>query len=333
MSSKQTPQIVSEIGKEIPVTIITGFLGSGKTTLVNRILTEQHGKRIAVILNEIGEVNLDSEFVMQADEDLKVMNNGCLCCTVRDDLAKICKDLVRRGLSFDAMVIETTGMADPSPVAQTFFLDEDINQSYYLDSVVTVVDAKHIEKNLRELKETQEQIGFADIVVLNKKDLLTSEELEQLRHRILGMNSQAQIFETEHCNLPISSLWEIDAFNLDDRLSVKPDLGKAFHSHSHDDDIESIYIELESPLFLPKFQSFMELAVTELGGQLLRYKGVVNAIDNPHRILFQGVHSMMGVNQDRPWRESERRVTQMVFIGRHLPRAVLKEGLEMCTAR
>jgi G3E family GTPase len=318
--------------REIPVTIITGFLGSGKTTLVNRILTEQHGKRIAVILNEIGEVNLDSEFVVQADEDLKVMNNGCVCCTVRGDLTKICKDFVASGLPFDAMVIETTGLADPSPVAQTFILDEEINQHYYLDGVVTIVDAKHIDTNLQEIKETQEQIGFADIIVLNKIDLLAPEELKKLRQRILSMNSQAQIFEAEHCNIPIASLLEINAFNLDERLSVNPDLGRVFHSHSHDDDIESVYLEIEAPLSALRFERFMDLAVAELGGQLLRYKGVVNVANVPNRFLFQGVHSILGANIDRPWRDNERRLTQMVFIGRHLPRDVLKEGLEMCAA-
>ena len=318
------------VGREIPVTIITGFLGSGKTTLVNRILTEPHGKRIAVILNEIGDVNLDSEFVLQADEDLKVMNNGCLCCTVRDDLAKICKELVSRGLPFDALVIETTGMADPSPVAQTFILDEEINQHYYLDGVVTVVDGKHIDKNLQEIKETQEQIGFADVVVINKTDLITLNELSKIKERIFSMNSQARIFETERCDLPISSLLELDAFNLNERLSIRPELGREFHEHSHDDAIESIYLEIDKPLSLHRLQRFMELAVAELGGQLLRYKGVVNVSGIPNRYLFQGVHAMMGASLDRPWREDERRRTQMVFIGRYLPRETLQEGLELC---
>jgi len=320
----------SMVTKEIPVTIVTGFLGSGKTTLVNRILTERHGQRIAVILNEIGEVNLDSEFVLQADEDLKVMNNGCLCCTVRDDLSRICLELVERGLPFDAMLIETTGLADPSPVAQTFILDERINQHYYLDGVVTIVDAKHIEKNLTEAKETQEQIGFADRIVLNKSDLLTNEEKTFLKARISAMNSQAKIYESIHCDVPICELFGIDAFDLNSRLEITPALGKAFHEHSHDDDVESVYLEVSAPLNLPRFQRFMALAVEELGGQLLRYKGVVNIAGADNRFLFQGVHAMMGGNMDRPWKQDETRKTQMVFIGRYIPKDVLREGLEMC---
>jgi G3E family GTPase len=316
--------------KEIPVTIVTGFLGSGKTTLVNRILTERHGQRIAVILNEIGEVNLDSEFVLHADEDLKVMNNGCLCCTVRDDLSRICLELVERGLPFEAMLIETTGLADPSPVAQTFILDERINQHYYLDGVVTIVDAKHIEKNITEAKETQEQIGFADRIVLNKSDLLTDEEKAQLKVRVSRMNSLAKIYDSVYCDVPIQDLFGINAFDLTSRLEVTPALGKTFHVHSHDDDVESVYLEVSEPLNLPRFQRFMSLAVEELGGQLLRYKGVVNVAGVENRYLFQGVHAMMGASIDRPWKPGETRKTQMVFIGRYIPKEVLREGLEMC---
>jgi G3E family GTPase len=318
--------------REIPVTIVTGFLGSGKTTLVNRILTERHGQRIAVILNEIGEVNLDFEFVLQADEDLKVMNNGCLCCTVRDDLSRICLELVERGLPFDAMLIETTGLADPSPVAQTFILDERINQHYYLDGVVTIVDAKHIEKNLFEAKETQEQIGFADRIVLNKWDLLSNDERMRLKERVTAMNSQAKIYESVQCDVPIHDLFGIEAFDLNSRLEITPALGKAFHEHTHDDDVESVYLEVTTPLSLPRFQHFMSLAVEELGGQLLRYKGVVNVDGEDHRYLFQGVHGMMGANMDRLWKPEELRKTQMVFIGRYIPKEVLREGLEMCYA-
>ena len=322
----------TELGldREIPVTIVTGFLGSGKTTLVNRILTERHGQRIAVILNEIGEVNLDSEFVLQADEDLKVMNNGCLCCTVRDDLSRICLELVNRGLPFDAMLIETTGLADPSPVAQTFFLDERINKHYYLDGVVTIVDSKHIEQNLIQTSETQEQIGFADRIVLNKSDLLSKTEMEVLKERITRMNSQAVLYESVHCDVPIHQLFGIDAFNLDSRLEVNPDLGKAFHDHSHDDKVESVYIEVLPPLNMGRFQRFMSLAVEELGDQLLRYKGVVNIAGCDDRCLFQGVHAMMGGIMDRPWKNNEVRKTQIVFIGRHIPKDVLREGLELC---
>ena len=320
-------------GNEIPVTIVTGFLGSGKTTLLNRMLTESHGKKIAVVLNEIGDVNLDSELVVQTlGEELKVMNNGCLCCTVRGDLTRAAKDLLKSKVQFDHLVIETTGMADPSPVAQTFFMDEDLQQSYFLDAIVTVVDSYHIEKNLKTVRETQDQIGFADVIILNKTDLVKQEKLDDVEKMIRGINGISKLFKTQKCSLPISDVLGIGAFDLQDRVNIDPTILNEYHEHSHDDEIQSIYIEEKRPLDLEKLNAFMALLVNELGEQVLRSKGVLNIKDNPLRVVFQGVHMTIGSSPDREWNAGEERKTQMVFIGRHLPRDVLAEGLSMCVA-
>ncbi len=328
MSAKSTQQ-----GKEIPVTIVTGFLGSGKTTLLNRMLTESHGKKIAVVLNEIGDVNLDSELVVQSlGEELKVMNNGCLCCTVRGDLTRAAKDLLKSSAQFDHLVIETTGMADPSPVAQTFFMDEQLQQHYFLDAIVTVVDSYHIEKNLKTVKETQDQVGFADVIILNKTDLVDSGRLSEVEKMIRGINSVSKVFKTKNCSLPITEVLGIGAFDLQDRVKIDPSILEEFHDHSHDDAIQSIYIEEKRPLDLEKLNAFMALLVNELGEQVLRSKGVINIKDNPLRVVFQGVHMTIGSSPDREWTPGEERKTQMVFIGRHLPKEVLAEGLSLCVA-
>jgi G3E family GTPase len=318
--------------KQIPVTIITGFLGSGKTTLVNRILTENHGKKYAVVLNEIGDVNLDSELVTESlGEDLKVMNNGCLCCTVRDDLSKIAKELLGKNLNLDGLVIETTGMADPTPVAQTFLMDESLSQNYSLDAIVTVVDSLNIEKNLIEIKETQEQIGFADVVLLNKIDLVKPEQIKKIEDSIRKTNLLCKVFKTEKSVVSLDEILNLNAFDIEKRSEINPELLKDFHDHTHDESIKSIYIEQKKPLDLEKLNRFMGLVVGELGEQILRCKGIVNVKDEPKRIVFQGVHMNIGSTPDRLWKENEERKTQMVFIGRHLPKDVLEEGLEFCT--
>ena len=334
LSQSNSPQNSDSDVELIPVTIVTGFLGSGKTTLLNRILSEDHGKKIAVVLNEIGDVNLDSELVVETlGEDLKIMNNGCVCCTVRGDLSKIALDLLKNGVEFDHLVIETTGMADPSPVAQTFFMDEALQDRFFLDAVVTVVDAYHIEKNLGELKETQDQIGFADVVILNKTDLVSAEQLTQVEQKIRSINAVSKIIRTQKCNVPIGDVLGIGAFDLQARVEIEPNITVEYHEHSHDEDIASIYIEEKRPLDLERLNRFMALVVNELGSQVLRSKGVVYVKDEPMRIVFQGVHMTMGSAPDRPWNEGEERKTQMVFIGRHLPRDVLAEGLTLCVAK
>ncbi|MES2616098.1 MAG: GTP-binding protein [Bdellovibrionota bacterium] len=322
------------VKKEVPVTIVTGFLGSGKTTLLNRLLQEQHGKKIAVILNEIGDVNLDSELVVQSlGEELKIMNNGCVCCTVRGDLSKICLDLIKKNVNFDHLVIETTGIADPSPVAQTFFMEEALKKHFYLDAIVTVVDAKHIHQNLKEIKETQDQIGFADIILLNKTDLVTTEQLHTTLDTIHSMNTLAKLYKTNYSNIPIGEILDIKAFDLDARIEVNPAITEVYHEHHHDEAIQSIYLEETKALDMERFSRFIQLIIGELGNQLLRYKGIINAANENSRIVFQGVHTNMGTAQDRPWLEGEERRTKIVFIGRHLPSDVLKEGLALCIAK
>jgi G3E family GTPase len=320
--------------KEIPVTIVTGFLGSGKTTLLNRMLKENHGKKIAVVLNEIGDVNLDSELVVQSiGEELKIMNNGCVCCTVRGDLTKICMDLVKKNLNFDHLVIETTGMADPSPVAQTFFMEESLKAHFSLDAIVTVVDAKHMELNLKEVKETQDQIGFADVILLNKTDLISAQELQLCLGKIKSINNVAKLFQTTQSNIPIQDILDIKAFDLNARLEVNPEITNEYHQHKHDDSIQSLYFEEEKPLDMERFSRFMQMVVGELGNQLLRFKGVIYAAEETNRVIFQGVHTNMGSTLDRPWEANEPRKTKIVFIGRHLPGDVLKEGLALCRAK
>lgn len=320
--------------KHIPVTIVTGFLGSGKTTLLNRILQENHGKKIAVVLNEIGDVNLDSELVVQSlGEELKIMNNGCICCTVRGDLTKICLNLLKNKVDFEHVVIETTGMADPSPVAQTFFMEESLSKHFYLDAVVTVVDAKHIEQNLAELKETQDQIGFADVILLNKIDLVPEVELKKVERKIASINALAKVFRTVQSQVSIAEVFGINAFDLEARLELNPALSQEYHEHNHDDNIQSVYLEETSPLDMEKLEKFMQLVVNELGNQLLRYKGVLNIAEEEQRVVFQGVHMTMGSQPDRPWEKDEERKTKMVFIGRHLPKEVLQEGIALCRAK
>jgi len=320
--------------KEVPVTIVTGFLGSGKTTLLNRMLQEQHGKKIAVVLNEIGDVNLDSELVVQSiGEELKIMNNGCVCCTVRGDLTKICLDLIKNKVNFDHLVIETTGMADPSPVAQTFFMEESLKKHFYLDAIVTVVDAKHMEQNLKEIKETQDQIGFADVILLNKTDLVSPQQLKEALDKIYSINGLAKLYQTSHSNIPIDEILDIKAFDLDARVEVNPFITKEYHEHNHDESIQSLYFEDTKALDMERFSRFMQLVVSELGNQLLRYKGIIHVAGEDSRVVFQGVHTNMGSTQDRPWLPNEERKTKIVFIGRHLPHDVLKEGLALCRAK
>ncbi len=320
--------------QQTPVTIVTGFLGSGKTTLLNRMLQEQHGKKIAVILNEIGDVNLDSELVVQSiGEELKIMNNGCVCCTVRGDLTKICLDLVKKKVDFDHVVIETTGMADPSPVAQTFFMEEALKKYFYLDAIVTVVDCKHLEQNLQEINETQDQIGFADVILLNKTDLVSPAELKKVESKIATFNGVAKVYQTVQANVPIGDILDIRAFDLDARIEVNASIAQEYHEHSHDTSIQSLYLEESQALDFERFSRFIELVIGELGNQLLRYKGIIFAYGEDKRLVLQGVHTNMASNHDRPWGANEERKTKLVFIGRHLPHDVLKEGLALCIAK
>ena len=321
----------------VPVTILTGFLGSGKTTLLNRILKEQHGRRIAVIENEFGEAGIDNDLLLQdRGEQIVEMNNGCLCCTVRGDLVRILgelKDRREKGeLAFERVIIETTGMADPGPVAQTFFLDDQVGEYYLLDSVITLVDAKHAPKQLDEFEEAQEQVGFADRILLSKTDLVTDAEAERLRQRLVRMNPRAPIKRAHFGETPLEDILDIRGFNLNAILEIDPEFLAADHHH-HDDDVQSFVFRADRPLDGGKLEEFLSSMIQVYGNDLLRYKGVLALKDNPHRVVFQGVHMLMGGDLGRPWGADEPRESVMVFIGRNLPKDVFLQGLDQCLVK
>ena len=320
----------------IPVTILTGFLGSGKTTLLNRILSEQHGEKIAVIENEFGEAGIDNEILLQEPgEQIIEMNNGCICCTVRGDLVRILGELAEKKstgkLAFDRVIIETTGLADPAPVAQTFFVDEAIHEKYVLDAVITVVDAKHATQQLDEHHEAQEQVGFADRILLSKTDLVTSDDIAALQNRLRTMNPRATQKNVDFGKTDIADLLDIRGFNLDAILEIEPDFLNDV-SHVHDDDITSFVWRDLRPLDLASVENLLGMTVETFGTDMLRYKGILNIADEPCRLVFQGVHMLMGGSPGKPWAPAETRESVMVFIGRNLPRVLLETGLSQCVA-
>ena len=321
----------------VPVTILTGFLGAGKTTLLNRILRERHGRRIAVIENEFGEAGIDNDLLLQErGEQIVEMNNGCLCCTVRGDLVRILgelKDRREKGeLAFERVIIETTGMADPGPVAQTFFLDDAIGEYYLLDSVITVVDAKHAPKQLDEFEEAQEQVGFADRILLSKTDLVSDEDAETLKRRLGQMNPRAPMKPVHFGQTPIDDILDIRGFNLNAILEIEPEFLEHDHHH-HDDAVQSFVFRAGQPLDGVKLEEFLSSMIQVYGNDLLRYKGVLALKDNPHRVVFQGVHMLMGGDLGRPWGADEPRESVMVFIGRNLPKDVFLQGLDQCLVK
>ena len=318
----------------LPVTILTGFLGSGKTTLLNHILKADHGHRIAVIENEFGEAGIDNELLVQdRDEQIIEMNNGCICCTVRGDLVRILGELAAKraagSLHFDRVVIETTGLADPAPVAQTFFVDEAVVQRFLLDAIVTLVDAKHAPAQLDEHHEAQEQVGFADRILLSKTDLVDDASLQSLRQRLVRMNPRAKISESRHGVADIDDLLDIRGFNLNAILEIEPDFLTDVE-HQHDDDVTSFVFREDRPLDMARLEDFLGSMVQAHGTQMMRYKGVLSALGEDRRIVFQGVHMLMGAELGAPWRAGEVRTSKMVFIGRDLPRQVLEKGLAQC---
>ncbi len=320
----------------VPVTILTGFLGSGKTTLLNRILREDHGKRIAVIENEFGEVGVDSDIIEKSDEQIVEMNNGCICCTVRGDLIRILGTLKEKrdsgSLKFDRVVIETTGMADPGPVAQTFFTDEDIGNYYLLDSILTVVDAKHASQQLDEFHEAQEQVGFADRILLSKTDLTAEEETETLIKRLKRMNPRAPIKKVNFGNAPIEEVLDIRGFNLNAILELDPEFLNDVH-HEHHDEVESFVFKSDKPFDGNKLEQFLSGMIQVYGPDLLRYKGVLWMKGNPKRVVFQGVHMMMGGDIGKPWMKGDKKRSVLVFIGKKLPKDLFLAGLEECLAK
>ncbi len=321
----------------IPVTILTGFLGAGKTTLLNRILTEQHGERIAVIENEFGEAGVDNEILVDdREEQIVEMNNGCVCCTVRGDLVRILGDLGakrRQGkLKFDRVIIETTGLANPGPVAQTFFMDEAVHEQYLLDAVVTVVDAKHAARQLDEHDEARRQVGFADRILLTKTDLVDDEKtVEELMRRLRQMNPRAHPKKVHMGNADVREILDIRGFNLNAVLEVDPEFLTNDY-HEHDDDVTSFVWKDARPLHMEKIETFLSLMVQNYGTDLLRYKGVLNVQGEPRRMIFQGVHMLMGGTPGKPWEPGDKRESVMVFIGRKLPRRLFEEGLAYCVA-
>jgi G3E family GTPase len=343
----ETPQ-----SEKIPVTVLTGYLGAGKTTLLNRILSEPHGKKYAVIVNEFGEIGIDNDLVVGADEEVFEMNNGCICCTVRGDLIRIIEGLMRRKGKFDAIIVETTGLADPAPVAQTFFVDENVGRRARLDAVVTVADAKWLKDRLKDAPEAKNQIAFADVILLNKTDLVSDAELREVEARIRAINPYAKLHRTQKSQIALDQVLGRNAFDLDRILDIEPeflhvddhdhhhdhghDHGHDHHHHGlkhyHDEDMQSMSLNTDKPLNPDKFFPWIQKLVADDGPKILRCKGILNFKDDPERFVFQGVHMILDGDHQRPWKDDEKRNSRLVFIGRELPEEKIRKGFESCVA-
>ena len=313
-----------------PVTVLTGYLGAGKTTLLNRILTEPHGRKFAVIVNEFGEVGIDNDLIVDTDEEVFEMNNGCICCTVRGDLIRIIETLMRRRDRFDGILIETTGLADPAPVAQTFFVDEDVRAKTRLDSIITVVDAKHLLGEIDQAHEAQEQLAFADTIILNKVDLVSEEDIAAVEERIRRLNPTATIIRSQRCDVDIAALLDRRAFDLTRILEVEPDFLDETHEHEHDDHVSSISLTSHEPIDPERFFPWIEQTVKHFGTDILRMKGIISFDRDDDRYVVQGVHMLMEGDHQRAWRDSEARITRLVFIGRNLPKDIIIDGFNKC---
>jgi G3E family GTPase len=372
----------------IPATILTGFLGSGKTTLLKRVLTEAHGQKIAIIENEFGEENIDNDIlVSDTNEQIIQMSNGCICCTIREDLRTTLQTLAaqkRKGeLDFDRVVIETTGLADPGPVAQTFFMDDEIAESFLLDSILTLVDAKHAAQQLNDRQEARRQVGFADQIFISKADLVSKPELEALQHRLAHMNPRAPQKVVHFGEVSLAEVFDLRGFNLNAKLDIDPDFlkedvphvhdehcghdhghdhghdnhanhGHEQHKHDHDhahgehcdhpshkgeghghhhhfdDDVKSFVFRSDKAFDPAKLEDFLGAIVNVYGPRMLRYKGVLNMKGTERKVIFQGVHQLMGSDLGPVWGEKEAKVSKMVFIGIDLPKDILLQGLEQC---
>ncbi len=344
---------------KIPVTVLTGYLGAGKTTLLNRILSQPHGKKFAVIVNEFGEIGIDNDLVVGADEEVFEMNNGCVCCTVRGDLIRVIDGLLRRKGDFDGIIIETTGLADPAPVAQTFFVDEEVQAKTRLDAVVTVADAKWLSDRLKDAPEAKNQVAFADVILLNKTDLVSAEALNEVEARIRGINPYAKLYRTQKSQIDIAKVLNQGAFDLERILEIEPafleedehdhhdhehgpdcgcggDHDHAHHHHGlhavHDNEIQSVSFSTEKPLNPERFFPWVQQLVATEGPNILRSKGILSFKDDPDRFVFQGVHMILDGDHQRPWQADEKRVSRIVFIGRKLDEEWLRNGFLSCEA-
>jgi G3E family GTPase len=320
-----------ETNHPIPVTIITGYLGSGKTTLLNRLLTDRHNKKIAVIVNEFGDIGIDSQLVLNADEEILEMNNGCICCTVRGDLIRLVGNLFKKHEKFHHLVIETTGLADPAPVIQSFFVDETMRLKTELDAVVTVVDANYISEHW-DSSEAQEQIAFADVVLINKIDLVEPERIDVLEKKIRTINAIAKIHRTQNCELAIDSILGIKAFDLKNALSIDPEF-LSESAHEHDETVSSVSIVETGSIDSDKLTTWLNRLVQERGRNIFRMKGILNVDDEDRRFVMQGVHMLLEGRPGKPWKSDEKRKNEMVFIGRDLQEETLKEGFQSCLSR
>ena len=339
---------------QIPVTVLTGYLGSGKTTLLNRILSENHGKRYAVIVNEFGEIGIDNDLIVESDEEIYEMNNGCVCCTVRGDLIRVVEGLMRRPGRFDAIVVETTGLADPAPVAQTFFMDDDVRSKTKLDAVVALVDAKHLPLRLKDSKEAEDQIAFADVVVLNKTDLVTPDELARVEATVRAINPAAKIHRTQRSGVALTEVLDRGAFDLKRVLADDPHFLEAHDEHDHacgpdcdhdhhhdhghahaapihDVSVKSVSLrggEMDPKKFFPWIEKITQME----GPNILRLKGIIAIKDDPDRYVLQGVHMIIEGDHQRPWKDDEAHESRLVFIGRDLDAERLKKSFEACQA-
>jgi G3E family GTPase len=314
---------------KIPVTVLTGYLGAGKTTLLNRILTEPHGKRYAVIVNEFGEIGIDNDLVVNTDEEVFEMNNGCICCTVRGDLIRIMDGLMKRKGKFDAIIVETTGLADPAPVAQTFFMDQDVSDAARLDAVVTVADAKWLSDRLKDAPEAKSQIAFADVIILNKTDLVTAPELDDVEARIRAINPYAKLHRTQRAQVPIAEVLDRNAFDLERIIELEPDFLEEGHHHHHDEGMQSVSFrtgEVDPEKFMPWISDLTQRE----GPKILRCKGIVAFPDEPKRFVFQGVHMILDGDLQQDWKPGEKRESRVVFIGRDLDADAIREGFLAC---
>lgn len=327
-SSFTLPEWYRQAPKKIPVTLLTGYLGSGKTTLLNHILHAEHGHKIAVIVNEFGEVGIDNKLVVGSNEELVEMNNGCICCTVRGDLVRALIELSSRA-SFESVLIETTGLADPAPVAQTFFMAEDIRRHFELDAFITVVDAVNIDQTLIESEEAQEQIAFADIILVNKADQVDEMKLNRVSHLVRSLNACAKIYHTEHSVIDVNKILNINAFDLQQKLEIDPTFLEE-NEHNHDTSIGSIVIEDSRTIDFDKFRIWLQQLLQKRGGDFLRIKGILNVYGMEKELVFQGVRMVTSSAAGRFWNPDEERRSQAVFIGRHLNRKELLDGFEQC---